>query len=154
MDCIVMDGDDMQSIRFSIPGSPFGKQRPRVVNKGKFSTAYTPKETVNYENLVKVMYQEAAKGKRFRDDDMLDVRIIAYYEIPKSTSKKRRKLMLEHQIRPTKRPDFDNIGKIICDSLNKLAYRDDSAIVDAQVRKFYSDKPRVDVVIKKVGGRK
>ena len=86
----------------------------------------------------------------FPKDAMLDVRIIAYYDIPKSVSKKKRKEMLEHRIRPTKKPDFDNIGKIICDSLNLVEYHDDSAIVDAQVRKFYSEKPRVDVLIKQI----
>ena len=127
-----------------------GKQRPRVVHNGSFSQAFTPKETVSYENLVRVLYREAAKGKRFADEDMLDVRVIAYYSIPKSTSKKKRKMMLEHKIRPGKKPDWDNIGKIICDSLNTVAYRDDSSIVDAQVRKFYSENPRVDVTIRRV----
>lgn len=140
----------MKQIKFSIPGNPFGKQRPRVAHNGNFSKAYTPKETVNYENLVKLMYQQAAKGWIFPDGSMLDVRIIAYYDIPKSTSKKKRRLMLEHKIRPTKKPDFDNIGKIICDSLNLVAYRDDSAVVDAQVRKFYSENPRVDVTIRRI----
>ena len=151
---------EMRSIRFTIPGVPFGKQRPRVAirkftdqagNEKRFSKAYTPQKTVSYENLVKMAYQEAADGKRFGDDDMLDVRIIAYYEIPQSISKKKRKLMLEHKIRPTKTPDWDNIGKIICDSLNKIAYRDDSRVVDGQVRKFYSENPRVEVNIRKVG---
>ena len=87
----------------------------------------------------------------FSEDAALDVRIIAYCEIPKSISKKKRKAMLEHKIRPTKKPDWDNIGKIICDSLNKVAYRDDSAVVDAQVRKFYSENPRVDVSIRAIG---
>lgn len=140
----------MKQIKFSIPGQPFGKQRPRVVHNGNFSKAYTPKETVNYENLVKLMYKQEAKGWIFPDGSMLDVRIIAYYDIPKSTSKKKRRLMLEHKIRPTKKPDFDNIGKIICDSLNLVAYHDDSAVVDAQVRKFYSENPRVDVTIRRI----
>lgn len=147
---IEMEGEDMKSIRFFIPGQPMGKQRPRVVHNGSFSKAFTPKETVSYENLVRVMYQETAKGKRFADGDMLDVRVIAYYSIPKSTSKKKRKMMLEHKIRPVKKPDWDNIGKIICDSLNTVAYRDDSSIVDAQVRKFYSENPRVDVTIRRI----
>lgn len=145
-----VEGEDMKSIRFSIPGQPMGKQRPRVVHNGSFSQAFTPKETVSYENLVRVMYREAARGKRFTDEDMLDVRVIAYYSIPKSTSKKKRKMMLEHKIRPGKKPDWDNIGKIICDSLNTVAYRDDSSIVDAQVRKFYSENPRVDVTIRRI----
>lgn len=140
----------MDEVRFTIPGKPFGKQRPRVVNKGKFSSAYTPKETVQYENLVKLYFQQAAHGEMFPDDAMLDVRIFAFYEIPKSTSKKKREAMLAREIRPVKRPDFDNIGKIICDSLNLVAYHDDSAIVDAQVRKFYSEQPRVEVIIRSI----
>lgn len=145
------EDDAMKQIKFSIPGQPFGKQRPRVVSRGTFSKAYTPKETVSYENLVKLMYSQAAKGKMFPDGAMLDIRIIAYYDIPKSTSKKKRKEMLEHKIRPAKKPDWDNIGKIVCDSLNLVAYHDDSAVVDAQVRKFYSENPRVDVTIKVIG---
>lgn len=147
----MMEVEEMKSIRFTIPGQPFGKQRPRVVNRGKFSQAYTPKETVNYENLVKLFYTEAAKGKMFSDGTMLDVKIIAYYAVPKATSKKKAKAMLEHRIRPAKKPDWDNIGKIICDSLNLVAYHDDSAVVDAQVRKFYSDTPRVEVIIRAIG---
>lgn len=147
-----MTQNGLDEIRFTIPGKPFGKQRPRVVKRGKFSKAYTPKETVQYENLVKLYFQQAAKGRMFPDDAMLDVRIFAFYEIPKSTSEKKRAAMLAQEIRPTKKPDFDNIGKIICDSLNLVAYHDDSSVVDAQVRKFYSEQPRVEVIIKEIGG--
>lgn len=87
----------MNEIRFTIPGKPFGKQRPRVVNRGKFSTAYTPKETVEYENLVKLYYSQTAHGYMFPDDAMLDVRIFAFYEVPKSASKKKR-LQCWHRI--------------------------------------------------------
>lgn len=150
MDNIVED-DDMRQIKFSVPGQPFGKQRPKFSRAGQYVKTYTPDETVSYENLVKLMYHQAAKGEMFSNDAMLDVRIIAYYDIPKSVSKKRRKAMLEHKIRPTKKPDWDNIGKIICDSLNKVAYHDDAVVVDAQVRKFYSEQPRVDVTIRGIG---
>ena len=134
-------------VKFTILGEPAGKGRPRFSNAGGFVKTYTPEETVSYENLVKLEYGQQCKNYRFPDDAQLDVRIVAYYEIPKSTSKKKAKLMEEGKIRPTKKPDFDNIGKIICDSLNQRAYRDDSQIVDAQVRKFYSRNPRVVVII-------
>ena len=137
-------------ISFIIPGKPFGKQRPRVVNRGKFSTAYTPKETIAYENLVKMCYKQEAGNFRFPDDAALEVGILAYYEIPKSVSKKKREEMLSNEIRPTKKPDFDNIGKVICDSLNSIAYHDDAAIVEAQVSKLYSEEPRVEVLIKEI----
>lgn len=142
--------EPMKSIKFSVPGKPFGKQRPKFSRTGQYVKTYTPDETTSYENWVRLMYSNAAKGRMFPDGAMLDVRIIAYYEVPKSASKKKRKEMLEHRIRPTKKPDWDNIGKIICDSLNLVAYHDDSAVVDAQVRKFYSENPRVDVTIRVV----
>ena len=74
---------------------------------------------------------------------MLDVRIIAYYEIRSPPARRSAGKMLEHRIRPTKKPDWDNIGKIVCDSLNLVAYHDDPAVVDAQVKSFASETPRV-----------
>lgn len=129
-----------------IYGEPQGKGRPRFSTVCGHAKTRTPDQTVIYENLVKTEYRNQS-GVRFPDDAMLDVRVIAYYTIPKSISKKKRQAMLDHKVRPTKKPDFDNIGKVICDSLNGIAYRDDAQIVDAQVRKFYSDTPRVVVII-------
>ena len=56
--------------------------------------------------------------------------------------------MQKNILRPVKKPDFDHIEKIIADSLNGVAYRDDTQIVDAIVRKFYSEVPRVEVFIR------
>lgn len=144
------------SVSFTVYGEPKGKGRPRVsVRKfkkpdgsdGTFSQAYTPKETVSYENLVKTEYRLQCGEFIFPDKKMLDMRIQAFYPIPKSASKKQRERMINHEVRPTKKPDSDNIIKIIADSLNKLAYHDDSQIVDVMFRKFYAEKPRVTVTI-------
>ena len=140
-------------IKFTVPGEPRGKQRPRVVSRNGFSKAYTPKETLVYENLIKWYYQQAAGNYQFPDDAMIDVRIIAYFVIPKSASKKKKQQMLDHEIRPTKKPDLDNICKLVCDALNALAYHDDASVVDCQVRKFYSDSPRLEIKISQIGGK-
>lgn len=105
---------------------------------------------MSYENAIKWFYIQETKGFRFPDDAMLDVCVFAYYGIPKSDSKKTKELKLSGEIRPTKRPDWDNVGKCVCDSLNKIAYHDDSNVVDGRVRKFYSDKPRLEVIIRQV----
>ncbi len=135
-------------VRFTVLGEPKGKGRPR------FSTmtgsASTPKRTVNYETLVHMEYMSQCPGIRFPDDAMLDMRILAYYSIPKSASRKKKAAMLAGDIRPTKKPDMDNVVKIIADSLNQVAYRDDTQIVDCQCRKFYSNEPRVEVIIRQV----
>lgn len=136
-------------VKFTVPGEPYGKGRPRFRNTGSFQQPYTPAKTANYENLVKLAYASEARH-RFADDAMLDVRIFAYYAIPKSVSKKKRQMMLDKKIRPIKKPDYDNIGKIVCDSLNQIAYKDDSQIVDAMVRKFYDENPRVVVTIRDI----
>lgn len=143
--------EHLTELSFEVPGQPFGKQRPRVIHNGAFSKAYTPKETVAYENLVKMNCAEAAGGRMFADGDMLEVFIYAYFGIPKSASKKKREQMIAYLVRPTKKPDIDNIQKIICDSLNKVAYHDDSSIVEAHVNKYYSERPRVSVIIKSLG---
>lgn len=135
---------------FEIPGAPKGKGRPRFTKVGSYVKTYTPSETASYENLVKLEYQAQCKQFKFDDTSKLDMRIFAYYSIPKSASKKKRAQMIENVIRPTKKPDMDNIVKIIADSLNGIAYKDDSQIVDCMVRKFYSDNPKVTVVIQEV----
>lgn len=134
-------------VKFTILGDPEGKGRPRFRNVGKYVQTYTPDQTVSYENLVKLEYRRQCKDAKFPKEAELDIRVTAYYAIPKSTSKKKAQLMRERKIRPTKKPDWDNVGKIVCDSLNGIAYHDDAQIVDAQVRKFYSDDPRVVVTI-------
>lgn len=137
---------------FSILGEPQGKGRPRFVRNSTYVRTYTPEKTATYENLVKLEYERQCGGARFRDDECVELIINAFYGIPKSTSKRKRELMLGEAIRPIKKPDVDNVTKIIADSLNNIAYKDDAQIVDSTVRKFYSDMPRVQVIIQTARG--
>lgn len=131
-------------IRFTILGEPVSKQRPRVTKWG----TYTPDKTVNYENLVKQLYISEGLPQLVGE---LEIEVVAYFVIPKSISKKKRDQMNKGIIRPTKKPDLDNIIKIISDALNTIAYHDDSQIVKATIEKYYSDNPRVEVVLQEVG---
>nr|DAD95759.1 MAG TPA: Endodeoxyribonuclease RusA [Siphoviridae sp. cthh925]DAM81856.1 MAG TPA: Endodeoxyribonuclease RusA [Caudoviricetes sp.] len=130
---------------FNIPGKVQAKQRPRF--NGKF--AYTPKETIAYENWVRTCYLEKYRGQPILENP-LKVKIIAYYEIPKSTSKKRRLEMKDDKVFPTVKPDTDNIAKSILDSLNNIAYLDDKQVVKLEVEKYYSDVASVVVMIDEV----
>lgn len=130
---------------FNIPGKVQAKQRPRF--NGKF--AYTPKETIAYENWVRTCYLEKYRGQPILENP-LKVKIIAYYEIPKSTSKKKRLEMKDCKVFPTVKPDTDNIAKSILDSLNNIAYLDDKQVVKLEVEKYYSDVACVVVMIDEV----
>ena len=58
--------------------------------------------------------------------------------------------MLKNEIRPTKKPDLDNVAKLILDSLNNVAYKDDSQIVMLKVEKFYGEIPRMEIDLKNI----
>ena len=138
-------------ISFTVLGEPQGKGRPRFSRtaNGKAIT-HTPEKTVLYENLIVTEYRAQTKSTRFADDAMLRISVNAYYGIPSGVSKKKRADMMSGIIRPTKKPDTDNVLKVVCDSLNKVAYRDDAQIVAARISKYYSDMPRIEVSIQNI----
>ena len=134
-------------IKFYIPGTPQGKARPRFTKTGR---TYTPKKTADYENTVRLMYRRVCGNAKFEKGVGLKMNITAYFGIPKSTSKKKIAQMLKGSIRPTKKPDADNIAKVIADSLNGVAYHDDAQLVEVNVRKFYREHEGVEVEIEEV----
>lgn len=128
---------------------PVGKGRPKFSTFGGYSKAYTPVKTVNYENLVKIAFQQTGE-QPFERETQLRADITAFFPIPKSVSKKKREEMNRGLLMHTKKPDCDNIAKSILDALNGLAYYDDSQICELSVYKMYSDEPRAEVVIKEL----
>lgn len=133
---------------FVIPGEPVAKGRPKFSTRGGFVKAITPEKTANYETLVKLAFkQECPEAEIFEKSVPLTIHVIAYFSIPKSVSRKKAQDMQNGYIRPTKKPDCDNIGKIICDALNGIAFHDDSQIVELTVNKYYSNAPEVRVSI-------
>lgn len=115
-----------------VEGKIKGKARPRVFN----GHAVTPKDTVNYENWVRLCYQQQGNGLI---EGSIRARIVAYYKVPKSYTKKRVQAIREGLEYPCKKPDSDNIAKIILDSLNKIAFDDDAQIVELTVLKRYTE---------------
>jgi len=132
---------------FTIQGEPHGKGRPRVTRGGKHT--YTPKKTKEYENLVKQSFI-AECGNQEPFETHVKMSLYMVFKVPKSASKKNRELMLNGTIRPTKKPDIDNIIKSVADGLNGLAYLDDKQIVEIKAIKWYGENPRINVVISKI----
>lgn len=140
---------DMGHVIFRIPGKPQGKARARTGYNPKAGrvTSRTPDNTVLYENLIKTCYMQAT-DLVFPEGTALAVRIDAYFEPAKSVSKKRREQMLSGAEYPTKKPDIDNIVKVVLDALNGLAYKDDTQVVRVLAQKSYYYQSYVEVQIK------
>ena len=84
----------------------------------------------------------------------IEAKIVAMYSIPKSMTKKNRQLIDEGKLHPTKKPDLDNVAKIVLDSLNKIAFDDDSQVTRLIVEKHFSDQPRVEVTLRELYEKK
>ena len=97
---------------------------------------YTSKQTSEYEKLVKASYMTVSK-MFFKKDIPLEINITAFFN---------GKFLNGDWA--TKKPDSDNIIKIILDGLNKVAYHDDAQICKLSFEKRYSKIPRVEVKIK------
>lgn len=142
---------EKKMLYFTVLGPPQGKARARTFYNSKLGKmqSITPDNTILYENLIKVAYNSVSTHI-WDDNQPLEMTISAYYEIPKSASKKSKQLMLENVIRPTKKPDIDNIAKVVCDALNGLAYRDDKQVVLLRLSKLYGENPRIEVTIQEL----
>lgn len=115
--------------RFKVVEKVRGKARPRVTRYRTF----TPKETKAYESLVRGIYLSEI-GKKF--NGRVAVFVDVYRALPKSRPKK-----VESEP-DTIKPDCDNIGKIVLDALNGVAYNDDGQVTCLLVVKH--DRTRTD----------
>lgn len=133
-------------VKFTIPGIPIPKARPRVV-RGR---AFTPKKTKDYEALVKDVYRLTVG--EYLGDSAIVATIDLYFPIPESYSKSKKRRIADGEIKHTKRPDVDNCAKAILDALNEVAYKDDAQIVESRITKHYAvdGKMRAEVVLEEV----
>ncbi len=133
-------------IKFTVLGKPHGKDRPRFCRRGKFVTTYNTKATIEYENLIKKSALEQCNEQLDRNySGEVKIHIIAYFKPNKSMSKKQKDLLLGKPY--LKKPDIDNLCKVVEDALNGVAYKDDSQIALLYAEKYYSDEEKLEVRI-------
>jgi Holliday junction resolvase RusA-like endonuclease len=132
---------------FTVYGEPVGKGRPRFVRRGNFTQTYTPAKTKSYEDEIRMM-AKAAMGASEPLETPVTVAIYIRVGIPASFSKQKRKDSLEGIMKPTKKPDLDNIAKCFLDAMNEIVYLDDKQVVNLHVTKVYAETPAVEVMVK------
>ena len=80
----------------------------------------------------------------------LKVEIDAFYPIPTSFSKAKQALALSMLLRPTTKPDCDNIIKAVLDALNGVAYCDDKQVISVSCNKFYGETGHLTVTVEEI----
>ena len=122
----------MKTIVFEVPGKPQGKARARTFyNKRAGKTmSITPEGTVNYENLIKVMFLQSRPEQFKLITTPVAVHIIAHY----------RKAKANKMPAPMLKPDADNICKCVLDALNGVAYQDDKQVIDVRIGKRWAEQ--------------
>lgn len=128
-------------ICFELFGNPVAQQRPRFARRGNHVACYDPQSKIKegYGWQIKSQFRE----KPITTPLALD--LIFFMPIPKSSSGIKKRQMANGIIAHTKKPDLDNLIKFILDCLNKLAFDDDSQIVEIRAKKIYSTKPGTTV---------
>lgn len=131
----------MKAVTFAVPGNPVPQPRVRVSTRGGFARAYVPKQHPVHA------YREqlaAAAGEAGLEaiDHPIEVIIDAVFARPKSHMNKGG---VKPSAPPLPRPDADNIGKAVLDSLGE--FFDDTLVRRLVVEKSYSTEGRTTVRI-------
>lgn len=138
-------------IEIIVPGKPIAKKRPRFARRGKFTAIINDQETEEGKFIVQCLQQ--LNGKKPLEGPIA-LHCSFMMPIPKSTSKKKRALMLKGLEHHTKKPDTDNLIKFVADCLNGIAWHDDRQIVAIRATKRYADNERTEIVVENVTAAK
>jgi len=137
------------TLTFTVPGAPVPKARPRVTRHG----TYTPAKTKDYEAKVAILAKKAMLEQGFKlTRDAVELRIDFYLPRPQSHyGTGRNKAIIKDQYKDIyhiTKPDLDNLIKSIKDALNKIAWKDDSQVMDIRATKDYSfGKDRCEITV-------
>ena len=133
----------------TIPVEPTGQMRPRACIRGRHASTYKDKKQESRESALMSHISRNLPNVWFTGPLLLGVR--AYMPLPKSKPKKWCSAALAGEIRPTTKPDLDNLLKQIKDCLTQMGvWEDDKLVVEymAGTGKYYSDRPRWEIEVR------
>lgn len=131
-----------------IPGQPIGKGRARATVRGGKVRQYTPEKTVRWESHAALVMQQG--GVRPTSEPVTVV-IEARFERPKRLQT--RKTVDLRNVPMIAKPDADNIGKAVCDALEKSGWvHNDAQAYIVTARKYYADAGQAPGVVVQVFG--
>lgn len=136
-------------MKFIIKTNPIAKSRHRTKVIRGHVIAYDPQNSIKLKLQLDIKKLMKENSFSIIENGPICMTLTNFVEIPKSLSKNK-KIELEGKY-CDKRPDIDNYFKFWADVLNEVAYKDDKQIVSMSSEKIYSNNPRVEISLNKIG---
>jgi Holliday junction resolvase RusA-like endonuclease len=140
---------------FTIDCEPVSQGRPkaRIIqpkgNRPPFVSVYDPSKSA------KAKLEFAVSARQFAPEKLIDqaIRVDTTFYMPRplyhyGTGRNSDKLKDSAPVFHTKRPDIDNLSKLVMDALTGVIWTDDSIVCKGFTEKVYDRKPRVEIRIK------
>lgn len=129
---------------FKLPVEPVAQMRPRFTRQ-PYVHAYDPVKVKRYKEALAWHAQDQWMAPPATGPLKLQLRF--FRPVQKSLSKAERARRLSGAHRPVVKPDLDNYIKSTLDALTGVLWADDNAIIKIEAEKYYSDQPRVEIVM-------
>ena len=129
----------MRTKKIIIPQKPIPQARPRVTRWATYDI------NTDKKNWIRLQIQKQFNEKL---DCPIELEMHFFLPIPKSTSVKKKELMLEGLIAHTKKPDIDNLIILLLNCMTDIVYKDDNQVYQITSSKQYDLNPRSEVIIK------
>lgn len=130
-----------------VAGEPIGKGRPRLGRNGR---VYTPDTTRKAEHTIASAWWSPVIDL----ETPVEVRVTAYYGRPQAHTLKSGQLSAAGKRAPVpmKRPDLDNVVKLVLDALNGVAYRDDSQVLRFAAKREWATEqgPGLQIMVRPI----
>ena len=116
-----------RKVKFTIPGEPVAQGRPRFSTHGGFARAYDPKKSRDGKSVVRLCARDAVEESKLIEplSGPLVMKVQFGIPLPKSAYRKRTPVARSWR---TKKPDLDNLLKLVKDACSGIIYLDDNQI--------------------------
>lgn len=135
-------------VTFTIPGRPRTKNARKAFVVGGKARVVESKRTRKNESDVRVLAAQHAPDKPFSGPVCL--KVVFCFVPPKSTPKWKREAMLEARHQHVKRPDIENMVKLVNDALQGVFYHDDSQVMELEAAKEYGEVNQTVVTVREI----
>lgn len=133
------------SIIIIVTGAPVPWARAGRHGRG----TYTPMRVRRWQDDARQVAR-AAMGNRLPIKGPVRLEFTAVLRIPRSWPDWKRQAALAGRVRPTCRPDKDNLVKALMDACNTIVWADDAQVVESDASKVYGERLEVRATVRPI----